>query len=60
MLILIYGKHDFHKAMFEFAYELMKRYNPDVLEIPLVGDGNPSASNPNILFCERIEDDAFD
>ena len=36
-MILIYGKHDFHKAMFEFAYELMKRYNPDVLEIPLVG-----------------------
>lgn len=36
-MILIYGKHDFHKAMFEFAHELMKRYNPDVLEIPLVG-----------------------
>lgn len=36
-MILIYGKHDFHNAMFEFAYELMKRYNPSVLEIPLVG-----------------------
>ena len=36
-MILIYGKHDFHKATFEFAYELMKRYNPDLLNVPLVG-----------------------
>ena len=36
-MVLIYGNHDFHNAMFEFAYELMKRYNPDALEIPLVG-----------------------
>jgi hypothetical protein len=36
-MILIYGKHDFHKATFEFAYELMKRYNPDILDVPLVG-----------------------
>ena len=36
-MILIYGKHDFHNATFEFAYELMKRFNPKMLEIPLVG-----------------------
>jgi hypothetical protein len=36
-MVLIYGKHDFHKAMFEFAHELMKRYNPKILEVPLVG-----------------------
>tara|TARA_B100000003_G_C10651164_1_gene259127 strand:- start:10 stop:426 length:417 start_codon:yes stop_codon:yes gene_type:complete len=36
-MVLIYGNHDFHNAMFEFAYELMKRYNPGALEIPLVG-----------------------
>ena len=36
-MVLIYGKHAFHVAMFEFAFELMKRYSPNLLEIPLVG-----------------------
>ncbi len=36
-MILIYGKHDFHNATFEFAYELMKRFNAKMLDIPLVG-----------------------
>ena len=36
-MVLIYGKHAFHIAMFEFAFELLKRYSPDLLDIPLVG-----------------------
>ena len=36
-MVLIYGKHAFHIAMFEFAFELLKRYSLDLLDIPLVG-----------------------
>lgn len=38
---LIYGKHAFHEGLFEFAYELLKRFNPVLLDIPLVGMSIP-------------------
>ena len=40
-MALVYGKHIFHNGLFEFSYELLKRFSPDLLEIPLVGMSIP-------------------
>lgn len=34
---LVYGKHNFHHGLFEFVYELLRRFSPSLLEIPFVG-----------------------
>jgi len=38
---LVYSKHNFHSGLFEFSHELLQRFTPSLLDIPLVGMSIP-------------------
>jgi len=40
-IALVYSKHNFHNGLFEFSHELLQRFAPSLLDIPLVGMSIP-------------------